>query len=422
MVYINPGLPGKRRIIPMRRSLSKKAKKVIEKGIEDLRQMPPLAEITRIGARMMLQAALEEEVTIHLQRDYYERSTTAHGSRSGSKPRTVKTGSGDIEIGMPQVKNAGGPFHSGILPPRTTQMDEIQEAIPLLYMHGLSTRKVKKAVGNLIGKKCLSHQNVIRLTNRIVDEFSAWKRRDLSDLKVMYLVLDGTRLAVRAGTKEKEAVLVAWGFLEDGTLQLLSVLLGNQESYSAWKGFLEDMVRRGMTEPMLTVIDGCPGLIKAVEEVFPDSDIQRCTKHRTENVLDKVLKADKDKVHESLRRIFYASSLEHAWEAVEIFKKAWGAKYPSATECLMTEIEACLSYYRYPYQHWKRIRTTNVIERSFKEVKRRTKGIRFNDEQRALAMVYWQLKELRWYGVSMSAAIKAILLRIKSSKIQRIAA
>lgn len=193
-------------------------------------------------------------------------------------------------------------------------------------------------------------------------------------------------------------------------------------SHSAWKGFLEDMVKRGLNEPLLTVIDGCPGLIKAVQEVFADSDIQRCTKHKTENVLDKVVKADKDKVHESLRKIFYASTGEHAREAVEMFKKAWGAKYSSATECLLEDIEACLTYYKYPYQHWKRIRTTNVVERSFKEVKRRTKGIRFNDEQRALAMVYWQLKELKWNGVNMTAATKAILAGIRASKIERIAA
>src|SRR4030043_207181 len=148
-------------------------------------------------------------------------------------------------IEMPQVRNAGDPFHSKILPPRMTQMDEIQEIIPLLYMNGLSTRKVKKAVGKLIGEKGLSHQNVIRITNRIVDEFTVWKRRDLSGLDVKYLVLDGTRLGVRAGTKEKEAVLVAWGFLEDGSLELLSVLLGNRESYRAWEGFLEGMVMRG---------------------------------------------------------------------------------------------------------------------------------------------------------------------------------
>lgn len=406
----------------MKRSISKKAKKVIEKGIEELNRTSSLERITKIGAQMMLQVAIEEEVKAYIRRDYYERNDSAQGSRSGSKPRTIKVGSGDIEIEMPQVKSAFGPFHSVILPPGMTQMDEIQEVIPLLYMHGLSTRRVKKAVGKLIGKRGLSHQNVIRVTNRIVEEFNSWKRRDLSELKVAYLILDGTRLAVRAGTKDKEAVLVAWGFLEDGSLELLSVSLGNQESYSAWKGFLEDMVKRGMTEPMLTVVDGCPGLIRAVEEMFPDSDIQRCTKHKTENVLDKVLKVDKDKVHESLRKIFYASTEEHAREAVEMFKRAWSAKYPSATECLMTDIEACLTYYKYPYQHWKRIRTTNVVERSFKEVKRRTKGIRFNDEQRALAMAYWQLKELKWNGVSMTAATKAILTGIRASKIQRIAA
>ena len=128
-------------------------------------------------------------------------------------------------------------------------------------MHGLSTRKVKKAVGKLLGKRGLSHQNVVRISGKIVEEFNSWKERDLSNLEVVYLILDGTRLGVRGGTKEKEAVLVAWAFLEDGSRKLLSVSLGNQESSSAWKGFLDDMVRRGLREPMLTVIDGCPGLI-----------------------------------------------------------------------------------------------------------------------------------------------------------------
>src|SRR4030043_524037 len=135
----------------MKRSLSKKAKKVIEENLEEFMAMPPLGELTRIGARMMLQVALEEEITAHLERDYCERTTSAKGRRNGSKPRTVKIGGGDIGIRMPQARNAGGPFHSQILLPRVTQMDEIQEIIPLLYMNGLSTRKVKKAVGKLIG-------------------------------------------------------------------------------------------------------------------------------------------------------------------------------------------------------------------------------------------------------------------------------
>lgn len=407
----------------MKRSLSKKARKVIDEGVQDFMEMPPLRELTKIGARMMLQSALEEEVTAYLQRDYYERNAEAKGSRSGSKPRTVKIGSGDIGIRMPQVKHAGGPFHSLILPPRVTQMDEIQEIIPLLYMNGLSTRKVKKAVGKLIGKRGLSHQNVMRISSRIVEEFNVWKKRDLSTLKPVYLILDGIRLGVRAETTEKEAVLVAWAFLEDGTRELVSVSLGNRESYNAWRGFLEDLIKRGMIEPMLTVIDGCPGLIKAVHEVFPESDTQRCTKHRTENVLDKVLEQDKASVKESVRKVLYASTYEHAKEALEIFKRKWSMKYPSAVECLSEDIESCLTYYKYPYQHWRRIRTTNVVERSFKEVKRRVKGIgRFQNEERALTMVYWQLNELNWNGVSMTKEAKAILTKIRASRIQRIAA
>ncbi|MBI5195285.1 MAG: IS256 family transposase [Nitrospirae bacterium] len=408
----------------MKRSLTKKARKVIDAGLEELRQAPPLAEITRIGARMMLQVAVEEEITAHIGRDYYERTVSAKGSRNGSKPRSVKIGSGDIGLWMPQARNAGGPFHSLILPPRVTQMDEIQEVIPLLYMNGLSTRKVKKAVGKLIGQKGLSHQNVMRISGRIVEEFNVWKKRDLSKLKPVYLILDGIRLGVRAGTTEKEAVLVAWAFMEDGSRELVSVSLGNRESYNAWKGFLEDLVRRGMSEPMLTVIDGCPGLSKAVDEVFPESDKQRCTKHKTENVLDKVLEQDRASVKESVRKVFYASTYEHAKEALEMFKKKWSMKYPSAVACLTEDIESCLTYYKYPYQHWLRIRTTNVVERSFKEVKRRVKGIgRFQNEERALTMVFWQLnKELRWNGVIMNKEAKAILAKIRISRIQRIAA
>lgn len=405
------------------RSLSKKSEEVIEKHLRDLKERQPLIELIKIGARMMLEVAVQEELTAFLGRDHYERRNGQEGSRSGVKRRTIKIGCGDIEIGMPQVRDAGSPFHSYILPPRVTQMEEILDIIPFLYMNGLSTRKIKKAVGKLIGKKGLSHQNIIRITEKIVEEFNKRKRRDLLALKIIYLILDGIRLGVRAGTREKEAILVALGFLEDGSLELISISLGNHESYSACKGFLEDMIKMGLDAPLLTVIDGCPGLIKAVKGVLPNSDIQRCTKHRTENILDKVLKEDRAKVKDSLRKIFYASTYEHAKEAIEMFKRDWGKKYSSAQECLQEDIELCLTYYKYPYRHWKRIRTTNAVERSFLEVRRRVRGIgRFKNEERALTMVYWQMKEIRWYGVDMTKEARAILAGLKISKLEKIAA
>lgn len=404
------------------KSISKKSRKVIEENLEELRGRHPLIEVTRIGARMALQVAIEEELCMLLGRDYYERNGQA-GSRNGSKVRAVNVGCGEIEIAMPQVRDLEKPFHSKILPPYVRQMDEIREVVPLLYMNGISTRKVKGSIRRLFKDKGFSHQNVIRLTERIVEEFKEWRDRDLSGLKVVYLILDGIWLGVRAGTREKEAVLVARAFLEDGSAELISVSLGNRESYSSWKGFLEDMIRRGLKDPLLVVIDGCPGLIRAVEELFPVSDIQRCTKHRTENILNKVLKEDRVAVKESIRKIFYASTYEHAKEAIELFKRDWGRKYPSALECLMENIEACLTYYKYPYRHWRRIRTTNAVERSFREVRGRIRGIgRFKDEERALTMVYWQIKELRWHGVDMTAEARAILTKIKASKAGRIAA
>lgn len=229
----------------MLRSLSKKAKKVIEENLAAFMELPSsLMELTKIGAGLMLQSALEEEVTAFLERDFYERKKVGKGRRNGYKPRTVKVGSGDIGLRMPQVRGIS-PFHSLIIPPRVTRMKEIEELIPLLYMNGIPTRKVKKAVGKMLGKKGLSHQNVSRISGKIVEDFNNWKKRDLSDKGVIYLILDGIRLGVRGGTKDKEAVLVAWGFMEDGSRELLGASLGNQESYNAWKSFLEEMTKRG---------------------------------------------------------------------------------------------------------------------------------------------------------------------------------
>jgi len=166
----------------MKKSLAKKARKVIEENLAQFMQAPSLMELTKIGARMMLQSALEEEVRVFLDRDYYERNPNAKGRRSGSKRRGVKVGCGDVEIRMPQVRDAGSSFHSVLLPPRLTQMEEIREIIPLLYLPGISTRRVKKAVGKLLGKKGLSHENVSRISGKVVEEFNHWKSRDLSGL------------------------------------------------------------------------------------------------------------------------------------------------------------------------------------------------------------------------------------------------
>ncbi len=224
-------------------------------------------------------------------------------------------------------------------------------------------------------------------------------------------------------TRMKE--LVAHAFLGDGRREVLSVALGSRESYNSWKGFLDDLRQRGLRDPLLIVIDGCPGLLKAVEEVFAGVETQRCTKHRMENVLEKVLKGDREEVKDDLRKVFYAPTYEHAKEAVRIFEGRWGKRYPGAVECLLERIESCLTYYKFPYTHWKRIRTTNSLERAFREVRQRVRVIgRFKDEERALATVWWLMKDAqqRWKGIGMTKEARVIISRLQRSTTEKVAA
>lgn len=409
----------------MKKRLSKKSEKVIKEMMEQRLFEHPLALVAKAGARMMLRVALEEEIMDVLERDYYERSEGAKGYRNGYKYRTIKLSCGDVRIDMPQAWGLAHPFHSAILPPYQTRMKELEEVIPLLYMNGLSTMRVKRSLKKILGKKGLSNTTVSRITHKVVDEFRVWKQRDLFSFRVLYLILDGIRVGVRAGTNEKEAVLVAHAFLEDGRREVLSVALGNRESYNSWKGFLDDLRQRGLSDPLLIVTDGCAGLLRAIEEVFPVVETQRCTKHRMENVLEKMLKEDRLEVKDDLRKVFYAPTYEHAKEAIIIFERKWGKRYPSAVECLLNGIEACLTYYKFPYAHWKRIRTTNVIERTFREVRQRVRLIgRFKDEGRALATVWWLMKDAqeRWKGIGITVEVREILTRLRKPTADRVAA
>ncbi len=406
------------------RRLSKKSEKVIKEMVEGGRLFEnPLSMMAREGARMMLRVALEEEMTEALGRELYERTEGSIGRRNGYKQRTVKLSCGDITVAMPKARGLDEPLRSKVLPPYRTRMEELEDVIPLLYMNGLSTRKVKRSLKKVFGEKGLSHSTIGNITAKVVEEFNGWKRRDISGLSVLYLVIDGIRVGVRAGTSEKEAVLAATAFLEGGGRESLSVSLGNRESYASWKGFLDEMRERGLKDPLLIIVDGCPGALRALDEVFPGVEVQRCTKHRMENVLEKVLNADREEARDDLRRVFYAPTLEHSKEAARLFEKKW-KKYPSAVECLLTGLENCQTYYKFPLTHWKRIRTTNAMERCFREVRQRVRTIgRFKDEQRALAAVWWLMNDAqkRWYCVSMTKETMEILNRLRGEK-ERLAA
>jgi putative transposase len=367
----------------------------------------PLELFAREGAKLLLMVGLEEEVTAALMRRPYERSQgKIRGYRNGHRDRQVSCGAGMIEVPMPRVSDTEETFHSQLLEAWQRRSRLLEETIPLLYVEGLSTRDFKRALRPLWGKSGLSRSSVSRANKALKEAFNNWRRRDLSLEDIIYLFLDGIYLGVRGNSRNKEAVLVAHGITRQGERVVLHLSLGGRESTESWKGVLNDLVERGLRRPQLITVDGNPGLLRAIRDVWPEVPRQRCAVHRIRNVLARVPKKKQDEVRKAVHRIFYAACLDDARDEARQFVSRYSREFPTACEVLTKHLEECLTFYRFPERHWKHIRTSNVIERSFKEVKRRTRVVgRFPNETSALVMVFSLLEEerMKWQKVGMRA-------------------
>jgi transposase-like protein len=307
---------------------------------------------------------------------------------------------------MPRISDTEEAFRSQLLGAWQRRSRLLEETIPLLYIEGLSTRDFKRALSPLWGQSGLSRSSISRVNKALKEAFNNWRHRDLSLEEIVYLFLDGIYLGVRGNNRQKEAVLVAHGINRAGKRVVLHLSLGVREGTESWKGVLNDLVERGLKSPQLIITDGNPGLLKAINDIWPEVPRQRCAVHRIRNVLARVPKKRQDEVREALHRIFYAACLEDARDQARQFLTRYGREFPSAAETLTRHLEECLTFYRFPERHWKHIRTSNVIERAFREVKRRTKVIgRFPNETSALVMVFSILEEERakWQKVMMRA-------------------
>jgi len=367
----------------------------------------PLELFAREGAKLLLTIALEEEVSARLMRRPYERSQgKIRGYRNGHRERQVSCGAGVIGVPVPRVSDTEETFRSQLLETWQRRSKLLEETIPLLYVEGLSTRDFKRALKPLWGKSGLSRSSISRANKALKEAFNAWRRRDLSLEDIIYLFLDGIYLEVRGNSRNKEAVLVAHGITREGKRVVLHLSLGGSESTESWKGVLNDLVERGLNEPLLLVTDGNPGLLRAIKDVWPEVPRQRCAVHRIRNVLARVPKKKQGEVRKAVTRIFYAACLDDARDEARQFLSRYNREFPIACETLAKHLEECLTFYRFPERHWKHIRTSNVIERSFKEVKRRTRVVgRFPNETSALVMVFSILNEerLKWQKVRMRA-------------------
>jgi len=367
----------------------------------------PLELLAREGARLVLSVALEEEVADYLGRQRYERNQGCRrGYRNGHRDRQVSCGAGEIEVAMPRISDTKEAFHSQFIKAWQRRSKLLEETIPLLYVEGLSTRDFRRALAPLWGKSGLSRSSISRANKALKEAFNNWRCRDLSLEEIVYLFLDGIYLGVRGNSRQKEAVLVAHGINREGKRVVLHLSLGVREGTESWKGVLNDLVERGLESPQLIITDGNPGLLKAINDIWPEVPRQRCAVHRIRNVLARVPKKRQDEARKALHRIFYAACLDDARDEARQFLSRYSREFPTACETLARHLEECLTFYRFPERHWKHIRTSNVIERSFKEVKRRTRVVgRFPNETSALVMVFSILNEerLKWQKVRIRA-------------------
>src|SRR5215207_9307816 len=387
--------------------------------------MLDLDEIARQGARRMLAEALEAEVEAYIEAATGERDESGHAQvvRNGrAREREVLLGAGAVEVKAPRVNDKRVDdnsqrrrFKCMILPPYVRRSPKVTEVLPLLYLHGLSSGDFVPALEEFFGSEAgLSAATVTRLTEHWQIERESFMSRDLSSRDYVYIWVDGIHTGVRLGHEDRLCCLVMVGARLDGTKELVAISDGYRESTESWAEFLRDLKkRRGMRAPELAVGDGALGFWSAIRDVFPETRHQRDWVHKTRNVLDSMPKSIHGRAKVAIKEITCAEDKAHAEAAIEAFAAEFGVKWPKALSKIVEEKDALLTFYDYPAEHWRHLRTTNPIESAFAPVRARTditKGP--GSRQAGLAMIFklMEAAEGRWRkltGAHLVALVRA---------------
>ena len=369
-----------------------------EKSIIEVDESRPgweaLEAYAREGVRRLLQRLLEEEVEEVLGRRRYERREGVDavlGYRNGwGKPRRLSLTSGTITVRRPRVRGLEARFESRLLPLFKRRTEEVGRLLPELYLHGLAHGDFDLALRGLLGAAApLSAGSIARLKASWQAEYETWKRRRLDALEPVYIWADG--IYVKAGLeKDKAAMLVLIAALRDGRKVVLAVESGYRESTESWAALLRDLKGRGLRPPRLVIADGHLGIWGAVGTVFPEADEQRCWNHRIVNVLDAVPQKLQAEGRGLLTKIPYAETWEEAERQKGAFQ-AWATKKGAAAagQRLGEDWERLVTFYDFPKEHWKHLRTTNVVESPFAAVRLRTAAAkRFKKVENATAVMW----------------------------------
>jgi len=373
-----------------------------------------LDEIVRDGARRMLAAALEFEVDSYVTAATGERDDKGHAlvTRNGkARARTVVTGAGALEIRAPRVNDRRTDeqservrFASDILPPYARKSPKVSQVLPLLYLHGLSSGDFRPALSEFLGTDAgLSPAAITRLTKAWEAERAEFMAKKLKDKDFVYIWVDGVHFNVRLGDNDRLCCLVMVGCRLDGTKELIAIADGYRESTESWAELLRACKKRGMRAPAVAVGDGALGFWAAVRDVFPETRPQRDWVHKTANVLDCLPKSVQGAAKRAIFEITNAENKDAATHAIRAFADEFGAKWPKAVAKITDDQDALLTFYDFPAEHWKHLRTTNPIESTFAPVRARTNLTKGPGSRAAgLAMVFKLIEaaEGRWRKIN----------------------
>lgn len=344
----------------------------------------PLTEVLRSGAQRLLVQAIEAEAEafLALMADWKLEDGRARFVRHGHGPeRSIQTGIGAVPVQRAKIRDrATGEadervrFTSAILPRWARRSPSLEALLPVLYLRGVSTGDFQEALSALLGPDApnLSPSVLGRLKGKWEDEYTAWQKRDLSGRRFVYIWADGVYLQARMES-QAECMLVIIGATPDGKKELLGFQVGFRESAQSWKELLVGLKGKGLTiAPELATGDGALGFWKSLDQVFPGTRHQRCTVHKTANVLNKVPKSIQSQVKHDLREVWTAPDRTTAEKAIDIFAEKYGPKYDKAVHCLVKDREQLLAFFDFPAEHWDHIKTSNPIESVFATVRHRT--------------------------------------------------
>lgn len=349
-----------------------------------------MEQLCRVKIAEVLQAFLEAEAAELVQRARYERCHEGAEPvyRNGHDPeRLISTPAGSIPIRRPRLR--GVTFESEVLPKHARRLPSLDATFHKLWLEGLAQRDFEPALRALLGADApLSASTIARVNAQYRSEFDAWRIRRLDHEHYAYIWADGVHIGAGPGD-ERRVILVIIGADLQGKKHLVALDEAMAESEESWREVLHDLKARGLRTPQLAIADGAGGFWNALAAIFPQAKQQRCWLHKMRNVLDKVPEKLKPDVHRALREIWTSSTRAEAVTQIESLACSLSKNYPKAAACLRDDIDRMLTYFAFPKESWKSLRTTNPIESTFAWVRLRTNAMkRLRSGSSALYLVF----------------------------------